>query len=151
MWYLTSASGTPVVQPLCIVPAGSVIPPGGVLCLVEGGTAGTPGTYPNSVHVGIGWGTISTSEGMAGPITVSPLDIASITATGWFSTIEQVTKTWDREVLDHGPRLERWASFLVRMMDRDVRSLVYVNNHYAGHAPATLERLRKQFLELTAT
>jgi len=28
-------------------------------------------------------------------------------------------------------------------MRRGVRSLVYVNNHYAGHAPTTVRRLRE--------
>ena len=60
--------------------------------------------------------------------------------------IERVTKTWDREVVDHGPSLARWSSLLVRMMDRDVkRILVFVNNHYAGHAPATVRRLKAMF------
>src|SRR5262245_59928602 len=32
-------------------------------------------------------------------------------------------------------------------MDRNVKSLVYVNNHYAGHAPTTVRRLRDAFLK----
>ncbi|MFV1959819.1 MAG: DUF72 domain-containing protein, partial [Planctomycetota bacterium] len=59
--------------------------------------------------------------------------------------IEQLTTTWGEEVLDQGPRLERWASFLVRTMDRGVRALVYANNHYAGHGPATVRRLMDLF------
>jgi uncharacterized protein YecE (DUF72 family) len=61
--------------------------------------------------------------------------------------IERVTTTWDREVLDHGPRLDRWGRLLARLLRRDVPTMVYVNNHYAGHAPATLERLRRAFLD----
>jgi len=59
--------------------------------------------------------------------------------------IEKVTTTWEKEVLDQAPRLERWARLLVRLMDRGVKSLVYVNNHYAGHAPTTVRRLRERF------
>jgi uncharacterized protein YecE (DUF72 family) len=59
--------------------------------------------------------------------------------------IEKVTTTWGKEVLDHGERLARWARLLVRLMDRGVKSLVYVNNHYAGHAPTTVRRLRELF------
>ena len=60
--------------------------------------------------------------------------------------IEKVTRTWEKEVLDQGPSLARWSSLLVRMMDRDVkRVLVFVNNHYAGHGPATVRRLRAMF------
>ena len=61
--------------------------------------------------------------------------------------IEQVTTTWGKEVIDQSPRLTRWAAFLMRMLERKVPTLVYVNNHYAGHAPATLERLKKLFEE----
>ena len=60
--------------------------------------------------------------------------------------IELITKTWEREVIDHGPGLARWSSLLVRMMDRDVkRVLVFVNNHFAGHGPATVRRLKAMF------
>jgi uncharacterized protein YecE (DUF72 family) len=61
--------------------------------------------------------------------------------------IEQITTTWGEEVLDRGDSLSRWAKFLTRMLEREVPTVVYVNNHYAGHAPATLERLRKEFLK----
>lgn len=56
--------------------------------------------------------------------------------------IEAITTTWDREVIDHADRLARWADLLASLSARGVRTLVYVNNHYAGHAPATVRRLR---------
>jgi uncharacterized protein YecE (DUF72 family) len=56
--------------------------------------------------------------------------------------IEKLTTTWEREVIDQGARLTRWARLLVAQARKGVRSFVYVNNHYAGHAPATLRRLR---------
>ena len=59
--------------------------------------------------------------------------------------IEKITRTWDREVIDHSDRLRRWAAFLVRMLRREVPTFVYVNNHYAGHAPTTVRRLIKMF------
>jgi uncharacterized protein YecE (DUF72 family) len=37
----------------------------------------------------------------------------------------------------------RWASLIVDMMKRGIRTLVYVNNHYAGHAPSTVKRLKE--------
>jgi uncharacterized protein YecE (DUF72 family) len=61
--------------------------------------------------------------------------------------IERITTTWDREVIDHGERLARWAAVLTRLLEREVPAFVYVNNHYAGHAPATVERLRNAFLD----
>ncbi len=59
--------------------------------------------------------------------------------------IEALTQTWDKEVLDPAERLERWAGLLAGFLARGVRTLVYVNNHYAGHAPATTRRLRALF------
>jgi uncharacterized protein YecE (DUF72 family) len=59
--------------------------------------------------------------------------------------IEAITQRWDVEVVDRKERLERWANFLVRIMRRGAPVLVYVNNHYAGHAPSTTRRLRELF------
>ncbi|HET9235397.1 MAG TPA: DUF72 domain-containing protein, partial [Candidatus Eisenbacteria bacterium] len=60
--------------------------------------------------------------------------------------IEAVTTTWGKVVLDRGPRIDRWAELLAGLVAREVPTLVYVNNHYAGHAPATVARLRQSFL-----
>lgn len=59
--------------------------------------------------------------------------------------IEAITQKWDSEVIDRRERLRRWANFLVRSVRRGVPTVVYVNNHYAGHAPATLKRLSAMF------
>jgi uncharacterized protein YecE (DUF72 family) len=59
--------------------------------------------------------------------------------------IEKITRTWEKEVLDPKERLDRWATFLVRVTRAGVPVVVFVNNHYAGHAPATVERLRALF------
>ena len=56
--------------------------------------------------------------------------------------IERITTTWDREVIDQTARLTRWATLLADFAAKGVRSFVYVNNHYAGHAPSTVRRLR---------
>ena len=55
--------------------------------------------------------------------------------------IEQLTTTWEREVIDRHESLERWAVLLARLAWRGVLTYVFVNNHYAGHAPATVRRL----------
>jgi uncharacterized protein YecE (DUF72 family) len=61
--------------------------------------------------------------------------------------IEAITDTWGEEVIDRRERLRRWAIVLNRMVERQVPTLVYVNNHYAGHAPATVRRLREFYAE----
>lgn len=55
--------------------------------------------------------------------------------------VETITKTFDKEVIDRSERLDRWAELLARMYRRQINSLVYVNNHYAGFAPGTARRL----------
>ncbi|MDJ0976654.1 MAG: DUF72 domain-containing protein [Planctomycetota bacterium] len=61
--------------------------------------------------------------------------------------IETVTKTWEEEVLDHGPSMERWARLLAAFMQQGRRTLVFVNNHFAGHAPTTVRRLRSMYAD----
>jgi len=57
--------------------------------------------------------------------------------------IEKLTKTWDKEVVDQSARMTRWAKLLAAQAVKGVRSFVYVNNHYAGHAPSTVRKLRE--------
>jgi uncharacterized protein YecE (DUF72 family) len=59
--------------------------------------------------------------------------------------IEAITKRWDREVIDRTERLERWATLLARLARQGVKTLVFVNNHYAGHAPSTVRRLKEMY------
>ncbi len=72
------------------------------------------------------------------PITAEPAYVRLI---GDRKEIEAITRRWDKEVIDRQDRLERWADYLLSLVAREIRTLVYVNNHYAGHAPATLRKL----------
>lgn len=72
-------------------------------------------------------------------------DFVYIRLLGNRKEIEAITRSWDREVIDHSDRLQRWAKLLVDLASRQKKTLVYINNHYAGHAPATLRRLRTLF------
>jgi uncharacterized protein YecE (DUF72 family) len=62
--------------------------------------------------------------------------------------IEALTGTWEKEVIDRSPEIARWAAFLARLLERRVPTLVYANNHYAGHAPATVARLRRALADV---
>ena len=55
--------------------------------------------------------------------------------------IDALTKTFDREVVDQGERLASWADLLARLAPTVRETLAFVNNHYAGFAPATAQRL----------
>ena len=61
--------------------------------------------------------------------------------------IERITDRWDKEVIDRSVNLNRWADLLVGYEQRKLRTYTYINNHYAGHAPATLEKLKQLYLE----
>ena len=61
--------------------------------------------------------------------------------------IEKITKTWEKEVIDQNPSLMRWAKVIIEREQKKIPTFAYINNHYAGHAPATLEKLRKLYEE----
>jgi uncharacterized protein YecE (DUF72 family) len=54
--------------------------------------------------------------------------------------IEEITKSWDKVVVDRSRDVGRVARAL-REIARSAETLVYVNNHYAGHGPATCRAL----------
>ncbi len=55
--------------------------------------------------------------------------------------IERRTKTFDRIVVDQEISLKRWALLLERFLGRVPLAWVFANNHFAGHAPATIRTL----------
>ncbi len=56
--------------------------------------------------------------------------------------IERVTgKTWNRIVKPHDVELDQVAEILRQFRGAGVRSFVFVNNHYEGSAPLTIDRL----------
>jgi len=62
--------------------------------------------------------------------------------------IEALTQVWNREVIDRGALLEQWAEYLSGLHGSGVLTLVYINNHFAGFAPATARRLSELFTAL---
>jgi uncharacterized protein YecE (DUF72 family) len=58
--------------------------------------------------------------------------------------IEKQTKVWDKVIVNRAKELWSWVDVCEKTVRRGVETFVYVNNHYAGHAPATVE----QFLKL---
>ncbi len=52
--------------------------------------------------------------------------------------VEEKSKTFDRLVLDQSGRLQRWASYLQKILPRVTQVHAFANNHYAGHGPATI-------------
>ena len=58
--------------------------------------------------------------------------------------IEQQTKSWDKTILDRRSALSHWVDYCYTTTHRGKKVFAYANNHYAGHAPATVAL----FLEL---
>jgi len=59
--------------------------------------------------------------------------------------IEAITESWDKVVVDRKADLKRWVEIIVSLVkDKRLRQiLAFANNHYAGHAPATLAMVSK--------
>lgn len=60
--------------------------------------------------------------------------------------IEQITQTWERTVIDRTADLQRIAGALQQLRTRG-EVIVFLNNHYAGHAPDSCRRLRAELGE----
>jgi len=58
--------------------------------------------------------------------------------------IEEVTKTWDKTVVDRTRELIEWSAVVDALLSRGLKVYTYVNNHFAGHSPETM----RQFLEM---
>lgn len=56
--------------------------------------------------------------------------------------IEKQTTTWDKPVVDRTGELRSWVDFCYQIRKRGIIVFAYANNHYAGHAPATIEQFR---------
>jgi uncharacterized protein YecE (DUF72 family) len=73
------------------------------------------------------------------PVTT---DFSYIRLLGDRKEIEAITKSWEKEVIDRSERLERWATVILRLREQVPETFAFANNHYAGHGPATVRRLR---------
>jgi len=56
--------------------------------------------------------------------------------------IEKVTRTWNRTVIDRTHEMTGWVDVCYETVRRGVTVFGYANNHYAGHAPATIRQFR---------
>jgi uncharacterized protein YecE (DUF72 family) len=56
--------------------------------------------------------------------------------------IEKITKTWAKPVIDRTTEMNNWVDVCYETVQRGVTCYGYANNHYAGHAPATIQQFR---------
>lgn len=57
--------------------------------------------------------------------------------------IEEKTKTWDSVIVDRRDELREWVNVCYKLNARGIAIFAYANNHYAGHAPATVRMFRE--------
>jgi uncharacterized protein YecE (DUF72 family) len=57
--------------------------------------------------------------------------------------IERITTTWNKTVIDRTNEISGWVDVCYETVRRGVRVFGYANNHYAGHAPATIRQFRE--------
>ncbi|HUI39026.1 MAG TPA: DUF72 domain-containing protein [Candidatus Nitrosotalea sp.] len=80
----------------------------------------------------------------ADPITA---DFAYVRWLGDRKGIEEVTKTWDKTIVDRSSELTEWANVVYKITGRGVPVFAYANNHYAGNAPSTIRLFEKLMAE----
>ncbi|MFQ5767682.1 MAG: DUF72 domain-containing protein [Acidobacteriota bacterium] len=80
-------------------------------------------------------------DGLMDKMDLVTADFSLVRLIGHRKEVEEKTTRFDRIVLDRSPRLARWAALLKSLQPRAEPILVYANNHYAGHAPATIDQL----------
>jgi len=57
--------------------------------------------------------------------------------------IEEKTKTWDKTIVDRTADLGEWVEICRKVQQRKIMIFAFGNNHYGGHAPATVELFLK--------
>jgi uncharacterized protein YecE (DUF72 family) len=57
--------------------------------------------------------------------------------------IEAKADRWDKLIVDRTAEMDRWVPALASLLERNIEVYGYFNNHYAGHAPGSIELLRE--------
>jgi uncharacterized protein YecE (DUF72 family) len=68
-------------------------------------------------------------------------DFAYVRWLGDRKGIEKVTKNWVKPIVDRSGDLKSWVDLLKQMVNtrKILKLFAFANNHYAGHAPATVK------------
>lgn len=62
--------------------------------------------------------------------------------------IDALTQTWDKIVIDRTDQMKDMLRIFREFLDQKIPIWAFVNNHWEGHAPGTLEKLRKLWEEI---
>ena len=82
---------------------------------------------------------------MKGALALVTADLAYVRWLENRKGIEEQTTTWNKTVIDRQADLRSWVVVLRRLVeDKSIRQIfAFANNHYAGHAPATVRMFRE--------
>ncbi len=80
------------------------------------------------------------------PITA---DFTYIRLLGDRKGIEEKTKSWDKVIVDRRRELSEWVNVCWKFNGRGIAIFAYANNHYAGHAPATVQMFEEMWQKTT--
>ncbi len=58
--------------------------------------------------------------------------------------IEKQTTTWEKLIVDRSKETAWWAERIQGFLEKGIPVWAYFNNHYAGHAPGSVELLKKE-------
>jgi uncharacterized protein YecE (DUF72 family) len=72
----------------------------------------------------------------ADPVTA---DFAYLRWLGDRYGIEKKTKTWDKLIVDRSRETKAWVPVVRQLLGRRLTVFGFFNNHYAGHAPASID------------
>ena len=74
------------------------------------------------------------------PVTA---DFAYVRWLGDRYKIEEITKSWDRLVVDRARETQSWVGTLRALLSRNIDVYGYFNNHYGGYAVGSIELLTR--------
>lgn len=78
------------------------------------------------------------------PVTA---DFAYIRWLGDRYGIEKKTTSWEKLIVDRSSEMSEWKPVVKTLLDRNMTIFGFFNNHYAGHAPGSIDLLRRSLTE----
>jgi uncharacterized protein YecE (DUF72 family) len=63
--------------------------------------------------------------------------------------IERLTRQWDKVIVDRARETAAWVPVIRSLLDRGLTVHGYFNNHYAGHAPASIALFEQTWSSIT--
>lgn len=57
--------------------------------------------------------------------------------------IEKLTQTWDKIVIDRTEQVNEWLPLVQDFLAQELEVSMYFNNHFEGHAPESIEKLKR--------